>query len=54
MTVDARERDRRRALLKAHLEAEFEGDTRKVMATFAPGPENLGPLGATPTWRPVS
>ena len=35
MTVDGKERDRRRALLKAHLEAEGEGNLNKILATFA-------------------
>ena len=35
MNVDAKERDRRRALLKAHLEAEGMGNLTAVLATFA-------------------
>lgn len=37
MAVDDAERARRRALLKAHLEAENAGDLDAVMATFAAG-----------------
>lgn len=39
MTVDGTERDRRRALLRAHLEAELEGNLNKVLATFGPETE---------------
>jgi steroid delta-isomerase-like uncharacterized protein len=41
MTVDDKERDRRRALLKAHLEAEGEGNLSKVLATFAADAEMI-------------
>jgi hypothetical protein len=41
MTVDEKERDRRRALLRAHLEAEAEGNLGKVVATFATDAEML-------------
>jgi steroid delta-isomerase-like uncharacterized protein len=41
MPVDDRERERRRALLKAHLEAEHEGDLNKVLATFAADTEMI-------------
>ena len=41
MTVDDKERARRRALLKAHLEAEGEGNLSKVLATFAPDTEMI-------------
>jgi len=35
MPIDEQERDRRRALLRAHLDAENAGDGDAVMATFA-------------------
>ena len=35
MTVDGKERERRRALLRAHLEAEGMGNLTAVLATFA-------------------
>jgi hypothetical protein len=41
MTVDGKERDRRRALLRAHLEAEGEGNLKKILATFATDTEMI-------------
>jgi hypothetical protein len=41
MTVNDKERDRRRALLRAHLEAEGEGNLNKVLATFATDAEMI-------------
>jgi hypothetical protein len=37
MPIDDAERERRRALLRAHLDAENAGDADAVMATFAAG-----------------
>lgn len=41
MIVDENERNRRRALLKAHLEAELEGNLSKIVSTFAADTEML-------------
>jgi steroid delta-isomerase-like uncharacterized protein len=41
MTVDDKERERRRGLLIAHLEAEGAGDLSKVLATFAKNAEMI-------------
>jgi steroid delta-isomerase-like uncharacterized protein len=41
MTVNDKERDRRRTLLRAHLEAEAEGNLSKVLATFAADTEMI-------------